>query len=325
MIDRRHLITLLGGASFTWPLEVGAQEQGRTYRLGFMVANPRGSPQYDALFDELRRQGFIEGQNLIVDPRGYGLRNDQLPQVTMALVDARVDVLFAGGNAGIRAAQHATATIPILGFTDDMVGSGLVSSMAHPGGNTTGVSMLGTELNGKRQELLIELIPGVRHIAALADSNNTVPNQLEPLQDAARRRGIELTIHLVAKPEEISDAIDRAKAEGAAGLNVLASPLWQPHYQLIFERAAALRLPAMYQFPETAEQGGLAGYGPRLRQLFRDVVSRQLIKLLQGAKPADIPVEQPDKFELVINLKTAKALGLTVPPSMLDLADEVIE
>jgi putative tryptophan/tyrosine transport system substrate-binding protein len=321
---RRDLLMLMAGVT-QLPRAARAQQPGRIYRLGFMVANPRGSQQYDALFEELRRQGFIEGQNLMVDPRGYGLRNDQLPQVAMALADAQVDVIFAGGNAGILAAQHATATISILGFTDDMVGSGLVSSMAHPGGNTTGVSMLGTELNGKRQELLIELIPGVRHIAALADSNNTVPNQLEPLQDAARRRGIELTIHLVAKPEEISDAIDRAKAEGAAGLNVLASPLWQPHYQLIFERAAALRLPAMYQFPETAEQGGLAGYGPRLRQLFRDVVSRQLIKLLQGAKPADIPVEQPDKFELVINLKTAKALGLTVPPSMLDLADEVIE
>jgi putative tryptophan/tyrosine transport system substrate-binding protein len=325
MMDRRRLIALLGGASFARPLELRAQQPGRTYRLGFMVANPRGSSQYDALFEELRRQGFIEGQNLMVDPRGYGLRNDQLPQVIMALVDAQVDVIFAGGNAGIRAAQHATATIPILGFTDDMVGSGLVSSMAHPGGNTTGVSMLGTELNGKRQELLIELIPGVRHIAALADTNNTMPNQLEPLRDSARRRGIELTIHQVAKPEEIRDAIDTAKAEGAAGLNVLASPLWQPHYQLIFERTAALRLPAMYQFPETAEQGGLAGYGPRLRQLFRDVVSRQLIKLLRGAKPGDIPVEQPDKFELIINLRTAKALGLTVPPNLLDLADKVIE
>jgi putative tryptophan/tyrosine transport system substrate-binding protein len=325
MIDRRHLMALLGGAILAWPLELGAQQPRRTYRLGFLTANPRSSPQYDALYEELRRQGFIEGQNLVVDPRGYGLRNDQLPQVAVGLVDAQVDVIFAGGNAGIRAAQHATATIPILGFTDDMVGSGLVSSMAHPGGNTTGVSMLGTELNGKRQELLIELIPGVRRIAALADTNTTVPNQLQPLQDAARGRGIELTVHQVAKPEEISGAIDAAKAEGAAGLNVLASPLWNTHYQLIFERTAALRLPAMYQFPETAEQGGLAGYGPRLRQLFRDVVSRQLIKLLQGAKPADLPVEQPERFELVINLNTAKALGLMIPPNLLDLADKVIE
>jgi putative ABC transport system substrate-binding protein len=325
MIDRRQLGALLGAASFAWPLEVRAQQPGRTYRLGFLTANPRSSPQYDALYEELGRQGFIEGQNLMVDPRGYGSRNDQFPQVAVALVDAKVDVIFAGGNTGIRAAQDATATIPILGFTDDMVGSGLVSSMAHPGGNTTGISMLGTELNGKRQELLVELIPGGRHIAALADTNTTVPNQLQPLQDAARGRGVELAIYQVATPEEISGAIDTAKAEGAAGLNVLASPLWNSHYQLIFERTAALRLPAMYQFPESAEQGGLAGYGPRLVQLFRDVVSRQLIKLLQGAKPADIPVEQPDRFELVINLKTAMALGLTIPPNLLDLADKVIE
>ena len=261
----------------------------------------------------------------MVDPRGYGLRNDQLPQVTMALIDAQVDVIFAGGNAGIRAAQHATATVPILGFTDDMVGSGLVSSMAHPGGNTIGVSMLGTELNGKRQDLLIELILGVRQIAALADANTTVPNQLQPLQDAARGRGIELAIYKIANPEVISGAIDTAKAEGAAGLNVLASPLWNTYYQMIFERTVSLRLPAIYQFPETAEEGGLAGYGPRLRQLFRDVVSRQLIKLLEGVKPADIPIEQATVFALAINLTTAKALGLTVPASMLDLADEVIQ
>jgi putative ABC transport system substrate-binding protein len=221
----------------------------------------------------------------MVDPRGYGLRNDQLPQVTLALVDAQVDVIFAGGNDGIRAAQHATASVPILGFTDDMVGSGLVSSMAHPGGNTTGVSMLGTELNGKRQDLLIELIPGVRQIAALADANTTVLNQLQPLQDAARGRGIELAIYKIAKPEVISGAIDTAKAAGAAGLNVLASPLWNTYYQMIFERRVSLRLPAIYQFPETAEEGGLADYGPRLRQLFRDVVSRQLIKLLEGSSP----------------------------------------
>jgi len=187
------------------------------------------------------------------------------------------------------------------------------------------VSMLGTELNGKRQDLLIELIPGVRQIAALADANTTVLNQLQPLQDAARGRGIELAIYKIANPEVISGAIDTAKAEGAAGLNVLASPLWNTDYKMILERTVSLRLPAIYQFPETAEEGGLAGYGPRLRQLFRDVVSRQLIKLLEGVKPADIPIEQATVFALAINLKTAKALGLTVPASMLDLADEVIQ
>ena len=324
MIDRRKLVALLGGAALAWPLESHGQQPGRTYRIGALYNSQRQGPTV-ALLEGLRRQGFVEGQNLTVDPRGYGLRTNQFPEVAGELVDARVDVILAGGNPAIRAAQQATATIPILGVTDDMVGSRLVDSMAHPGGNTTGISILATELDGKRQELLIELIHGARHIAALADSNTTAARQLEALEDTARAHGVELSIQQIAKREEISGAIDAAKAAGASGLNVLASPLLFAQRQLIMERTAALRLPAMYQWPETAEEGGLVGYGPRIVQLFRDVLSRQLIKLLQGAKPADIPVEQPTKFELVINLNTAKALGLTIPEAMLDRADKVIE
>ena len=324
-MDRRHLIALLGGATLAWPLELHGQQPGRTYRLGALFNNARKTPNYVALMDELRRQGFIEGQNLTDDLRGYELRNDQFPQVAMELVSARVDVIRAGGDAAIRAAQEATAAIPILGTTDDMVGSGLVSSMAHPGGNTTGISLLATELDGKRQELLIGLIPAVRHIAALADANTAAPKQLQALQDAARARGVELSIQQIARQEEIIGAIDAAKTAGAAALNVLASPLLFAQRQLIIERTTAVGLPAMYQWPESAEEGGLAGYGPRLLQLNRDVVSRQLIKLVQGVKPADIPIEQPTKFELVINLNTAKVLGLTIPEQMLDRADKVIE
>src|SRR6516165_10497204 len=320
MIDRRKLIAISAGAVLAWPLELHGQQPGRTYRLGGLYNNPRQAPQV-ALFEELRRRGFAEGQNLTIDPRGYGLPAGQFAEVAVELVDARVDVILAGGNPAIRAAQRATATIPILGFTDDMVGSRLVSSMAHPGGNTTGISILATELDGKRQELLIELLPGARHIAALADFNTTASRQLQALQDTARARGVELSIHQIAKLEEISSAIDAAKAADASGLNVLASPLLFAQRQLIIERTVALRFPAMYQWPETAEEGGLVGYGPRIVQLFRDVVSRQLIKLLQGTKPADIPVEQPTQFELVINLSTAKALGLTIPEAMLDRAD----
>jgi len=324
MIDRRKLVALLGGAALAWPLESHGQQPGRTYRIGALYNSQRQGPTV-ALLEGLRRQGFVEGQNLTVDPRGYGLRTNQFPEVAGELVDARVDVILAGGNPAIRAAQQATATIPILGVTDDMVGSRLVDSMAHPGGNTTGISILATELDGKRQELLIELIHGARHIAALADSNTTASWQLQALEDTARAHGVELSIHQIANREEISGAIDAAKAAGASGLNVLASPLLFAQRQLIMERTAALRLPAMYQWPETAEEGGLVGYGPRIVQLFRDVLSRQLIKLLQGAKPADIPVEQPTKFELVINLNTAKALGLTIPEAMLDRADKAVE
>jgi putative tryptophan/tyrosine transport system substrate-binding protein len=159
VIDRRHLVALAGGAALAWPLELRAQQPGRTYRLGVLVLFPRGGSGYVALFDELRRQGFVEGQNLEIDPRGFGLHVDQFPEVAMELAKVPVDVIYAEGNPAIRAAQQASSTIPILGATDDMVGSGLVSSIAHPGGNTTGLSILAAELDGKRQELLIERSP----------------------------------------------------------------------------------------------------------------------------------------------------------------------
>jgi putative ABC transport system substrate-binding protein len=324
-MNRRELIALFAGAFSALPCQARGQQPGRIYRIGGLYASPRGAPQFTALFGELRRLGFIEGQNLIIDPRGFGLRNDQFSQAAVDLIGAGADVILAGGNLGIGAAQHATATIPILGMTDDMVGSGLAVSMAHPGANTTGVSLLATELDGKRQELLIELIPEARRISALADPNTTASPRLQALQDAARAHDVDLDIHTAGTLQEITPAIDAAKASGAAGLNVLASPILFANRRIIFERAAALRLPAMYQWPEMGREGGLAGYGPSLVQLFRDVVSRQLIKLLEGAKPADLPVEQPTKFELVINVNAAKALGLAIPRSMLMLADEVIE
>jgi putative ABC transport system substrate-binding protein len=324
-MDRRKIIALLGGTILAWPLELRAQEPGRTYHIGDLLNSPRDEPFYIALYDELGRLGFVEGRNLQIDGQGHGMRREQLAQHAAELVKAKVDVILTGGDVGIRAAQQATATIPILAMTDDMVGSGLVSSMARPGGNTTGVSLLATELDGKREEILIEMTPGTRRIAALADSNTTASQQLQALQDAARARGVELSIQRIARPEEIVGAIDAAKAAGAAALNVLASPVLFGQRQLIIERAAALRLPAMYQWPETAEEGGLAGYGPRIVQLYRDVMSRQLVALLRGTKPADLPVEQPTKFELVVNLKTAKALDLTIPESIIARADEVIE
>jgi len=323
--DPTRRLVLVAAAALLLPRAARGQEPGRTYRLGGLSPIPRDAPPYVALLDALRRLGFIEGQNLTVDPRGYGLRVEQFPEVAAELVKAQVDVILATGDAAIRAAQKATATIPILGSTDDMVGSGLVSSLARPGGNPTGISLLATELDGKRQEFLIEIVPGARRTAALADSNTTASRQLQALQDAARARSIELSIHRIAAPDEIIRAIDAAKEAGAQGLNVLASPLLNGQRRLIIERAAALRLPAIYQWPETAEEGGLAGYGPRVVELYRDVLSRQLVKLLKGAKPADLPVEQPTTFELVINLKTAQALGLALPPSILDQADEVIE
>jgi putative tryptophan/tyrosine transport system substrate-binding protein len=276
------------------------------------------------MFDELRRLGFIEGQNLTIVWRAYALHIDLAPEFAAELVKSKVDVIYAAGDAGIRAAQQATATIPILGITRDMVGHGLVNSLARPGGNTTGVSVLATELDGKRQDILIEAVPGLRR-AALADSNVTPVAKLNELQEAARARNIELSIHRVASGDEIAAAVDMAKSSGATALNVLSSPVLYGNRQLIIDRAAALRLPAMYPFAEEAEEGGFVAYGPRIIQIYRELMAPMLVKLLNGAKPADMPIEQPTKFELVINLKTANAMGVTVPATLVARADKVIE
>ena len=323
-LKRREFITLVAGAA-AWPLAARAQEPRRTYRIGFLYPTPRGAPHHVALFDELRRAGFVESQNLQLDWQGFGLRMEQFAEHAAELAKSPVDVIVCAGDVGTRAAQQATATIPILAVTDDMVGQGLVTSLAKPGGNTTGVSILATELDGKRQEILIEALPGLQRMAALVDSNTTPVRQLEALAAAARARGVELLLHRVTKPEQIVPAIDAAKTSNAAAVNVLASPLLFVNSSLIIERVAALRLPAVYQWPEMAEQGGLIGYGPRIVQIYREMIARQLIKLLRGTRPVDLPVEQPTKFELVINIHTAKTLGLTVPPGVIAIADEVIE
>jgi putative tryptophan/tyrosine transport system substrate-binding protein len=323
-LKRREFIALIGGATLGCPLAASAQESGRSYRIGVITRSPRMGTNYVAFFDELRRQGFVEGQNLAVDARGFAARSEQFPELAAALVNSGIDALVCGGAAAIRAAQHATQTIPIVGITDDMVGSGLVRSLAKPGGNTTGISILASELDGKRMEILMELVPDARRIAVLADAGVTVPKQLQALQDAARARGAQLSVHRIVRPEEAVAAMDEAKASGAAALNVLATPLLNASRQIIIERAAALRLPAIYQWPETAKEGGLAAYGPSFAQVGRQN-AEQLAKLLRGVQPADLPVQQPTKFELVINLKTAKALGLDVPATLLARADEVIE
>jgi putative tryptophan/tyrosine transport system substrate-binding protein len=221
---RREFITLIGGAVVAWPLAARAQEAGRTYRVGGLSAGPRTAPYLVAVFEELRGAGFVEGANLTIAWRSYGQKVDLIPEFVAELVKANVDVIVATGDLPIRTAQRATTTIPILRLTDDMVGSGLVDSLARPGGNTTGTSILAGDLDGKRQEILIEAVPGIRRMAALADSNNVPPGHFQALRDAARARGIELSIHEITKPEEIPAAIDAAKASGADALNVCLRP-----------------------------------------------------------------------------------------------------
>jgi len=321
---RREFVTFLGGAAFV-PLAAHAQQAGRIYRLGALHLGPRNQPFHDALYEELQRSGFIEGQNLWVDTRGYGLRVEQLADHASEIVKAQVDIILCVGDAAIRVAQQATKTIPILGLTDDMVGSHFVSSLAKPDGNITGVSIFSTELDGKRQDILIEAVPGLRRMAALADTDNTSPQKLQVLQEAARTRGVELLIAPVTTPEEIAGAIDTVKSSGAAALNVLASPLLFNNRHIIMPRVATLRLPTIYQAPEASDGGGLIGYGPRFVQVWREILARQLIKLLRGIKPTDVPVEQPTKFELVINLKTAEMLRLAIPEALLTLADKLVD
>src|SRR3984893_2737104 len=316
---RRAFITLLGAAA-AWPVGARAQQAGRTYRLGVLHNQGPQAPQFPPFYDELRRLGFVEGQNLIVDSRGYAVRTEQFSAVAAELVKAQVDAILAGGAAASRAAQAATSTIPIFTLTDDMLGQGLVASLARPGGNLTGISILATELDGKRQEILMELVPASRRMAALVDPSATAPPQLETLRNAATMRGIELSIYPVHGPDEIAATIERAQTAGATALNVLASPILNANRKIILDRSAALRPPAIYQWPETAEEGGLIAYGPRFTKVFRRL-ARQLEKLLQGEKPADLPVEQPTKFELVVNLKTARLLELTIPQPILARAD----
>ena len=320
---RREFIALFG-TSVAWPFAAMAQEPGRTYRVGGLSSGPRNAPVHVAMFDVLRRLGFIEGQNLTIVWHAYALQVDLIPEFAAELVKSKVDVIYASGDA-VRVAQQATATIPILGVTRDMIGQGLVNSLARPGGNITGVSVLATELDGKRLEILIEAVPGLRRMAILADSKVTRSSELQALQEAARARGVEVSMHRVASTEEITATLDTAKASGVAALNVLSSPLLYANRQLIMDRVAALRLPAVYPFPEEADEGGFVGYGPSIVQIFRDIMAQKLVKLLRGIKPADIPVEQPTHFELWINLKTANALGVTVPETLLARADKVIE
>jgi putative ABC transport system substrate-binding protein len=288
------------------------------------MGHPRDVPVNVAFLEQFPKYGFIEGKNLTVDWRVFGMDPNLLPKYAAELVSARVDVIATAGGEAARTAQQATKTIPIVALSDDLLGSGLVQSLARPEGNTTGVNFLGLDLDGKRQDLLIEAVPGVRRMAVLADDNSSA-EKLEAMQEAARGHNVELSIYRVARAEEIASAIDTAHASGATALNIFAGVFLWANRQLIFDRAAAMHLPTMHFFSEEAKEGAFAAYGCRLSQLFVEVMPQQIIKLFRGAKVADVPVEQPTKFELVINLKTANKIGVTVPEALLARADEVIE
>ena len=322
---RREFIALFGSATAAWPLAARAQEPDRTYRLGVLSAARLEFAQNAAFLDQLAQLGFVQKKNLVVERHGVAVPFERFPQAAREIVESGVDAIFCpSGDASVRAAQAATRKIPIVGIADDMVAAGLMQSLSRPDANTTGISILATELDGKRQEVLMELLPAALRMAALADPTTKNEQEIVKLQQAARARGVELSVQEVATVDGIAPAIDAAKASGAEALNVVATALFGVHWQPIVERTAALRLPAIYQWPDIAPEGFLAAYGPRRTTLWRQL-AEMVAKVLHGASPSELPVEQPTRFELVINLKVAKALGVAVSPTLLLRADDVIE
>ena len=321
---RREFIKLIGGTAAVWSLNARAQEPGRIYRLGIITGAPRASPRMVAFFDELKVLGFVEGQNLKIVAGGFDLREGQFADVAATLAGETPDVVFCVSDTATRATVEATRNIPIVALSVDLVAAGFAHSLAHPGGNVTGVSILAPELNGKRQEILMDAVPNVRRMAVLAELTSTPAGALQILQNAARARGVELTVFTAGARDEIAPAIDNAKTSGAGALNVLTAPLFSFNRRIIIERAAVQRLPAIYEWPEMADDGGLIGYGPRLPLIYRQM-ARLMAKVLRGDHPESLPSEQPTNFDLVINLKTAEALGLTLPETLLVRANKLIE
>ena len=320
-MKRREFITLLGGAT-AWPLAARAQ-QGRLPVVGVLRPSAKDAEPFAEPFRRyMKAIGWEEGRNIRFLFAWMEGRNERAPLLAGDFVAQNVDLIVTFGDPAIRAAQRATQSIPIVGMTDDMVGSGLVASLARPGGNTTGVSILAPELNVKRLEFLHEFVPQARRIAVLADPSTISTNA--QLTSAARDLGVELVLFEVQNPAQIGGPLDAIAATKVEAVNVLASPQLYGARYLIIERLRNARLPAIYQFSEAAEEGGLLSYGPRLLLCFRHVVSL-VDKVLRGAKPADLPIEQPTKFELVVNLKTASAIDMTIPATLLLRADAVIE
>jgi len=275
----------------------------------------------EALRKGLLDAGYVEGQNVAIDVR-HAETAERLYELAAEMVRSKVSVIVSFGDLGPKMAQKATKTIPIVAATDDFIGAGLVTSLGRPEGNTTGVNILSPELSAKRLSLLKEMLPKLSRVAVLWDPVN--PSQLIATQNAAKSLAVKLQVFEIRGRDDLAKAFQAARKGRAEALNVFASPLLSSLQQSIRDLAASHRLPAIYQWREHAEEGGLVSYGPSLLEVWRQtavVVGR----ILKGAKPGDLPIEQPTKFEFVINLKTAKVLGLTIPASLLGRADEVIE
>jgi ABC-type uncharacterized transport system substrate-binding protein len=329
VIERRAFLGTLAGGLLAAPLAAEAQPAGKVLRIGFLsLTSPSDRPALlDAFRQGLRELGWVEGQNIVIDYRYAEGRVDRLPDLAAGLVRLKVDLIVSWGTQGVTAARNATETIPIVMIAvRDPVGIGLMTSLARPGGNVTGVSgYAGLEIVAKQLELLKEIVPKIRRVAILSNPTNAYHQlAIREVNVVARSLGVQLQLLEARGPNEFDGAFAAMARERVGALLVLSDAMLNSHGTRLADLAARSRLPAAYGVRESVEAGGFMSYGPSFLDLFRRSAA-YVDKILKGAKPADLPVEQPTKFELVINLKTAKALGLTIPPSLLQRADQVIE
>jgi putative ABC transport system substrate-binding protein len=310
------------------PLAAEGQQAGKIYRIGMLETTSMAlnAANLDAFRQGLRELGYVEGRNFMIEYRSADGRRERFPELATELVRLKVDVILTRGTPAVMAAKNATGTIPVvMAASGDPLLSGVVAGLARPGGNVTGLSAIVVEVTGKRLQLLREVVPGVSRIASLLDMGN--PNnalQWKETEIVAQSLGVQPQLLDVRKPGDFGGAFDAAIRQRAGAMVVGIDALTQANHRLIIDLAAKHRLPAIYATREFVDAGGLVAYGVSYPHLYHRAAT-YVDKILKGAKPADLPVEQPTKFEFAINLKTAKALGLTIPPSVLARADQVIE
>jgi putative tryptophan/tyrosine transport system substrate-binding protein len=327
---RRDLLGVLGSAVLAWPPAARGQQVGKVPRIGYLSpgsASPGPLAYHDEFQRGLRELGYVEARNIVIEYRFADGKFDRLAALAAELVQLNVDVIVSVVTQASVAAKNATRTIPIVIVSvGDPVGAGLVASLARPGANVTGTSGMTTEVVGKSLGLFKQTVPKVSPMAVLWNPNNVVyqGQMLRETEVTAQTLGIQLQMFGARGPDEFNRTFAAIASARAASLLVLPDPVFSAHTARIADFADKSRLPAMYGLREDAAAGGLMAYGPNYADLYRRAAS-YVDKILKGAKPADLPVEQPSKFEFVINLKTAKTLGLTIPPGVLAIADEVIE
>jgi ABC-type uncharacterized transport system substrate-binding protein len=327
-IERRKFLATLGGAAFAWPLAARAQQPGKLPTIGFLGgATPSvESHRVAAFVQRLRELGWGEGHNLAIEYRWGDGRNERYVELAAEFVRLKVDVIVTVATPPTLAAKQATAVVPIVfASAGDPVGTGLVASLAQPGGNVTGLTNQGSDTAAKRLELLREVVPNLRRLAIMGNVSNPINLlEMDEVQVAARTLGLEVAALEIRRGEDIAPALDEALKGRAEALWVATDPLLNTNRTRINILAVGARLPTMHGVREYVEGGGLMSYGASIPDQYRRAAD-YVDKILRGTKPADIPVEQPTKFDLIINLTTAKALGLDIPPTLLARADEVIE